>query len=205
MTVHVRPVDPAADAAVLHAWVTQPRAEFWGMSDHSVEDVTLVYRFVQDQAHLAAYLLLVDDHPLGLLQTYDPAVDEIGEWYDRAPGDVGVHLLLADDPRRAGRTPAVIAAGLDFVAQLPGCRRLVFEPDARNTASTGLLERLGCTRGPLVELRTSIAEKPAQFYFLDRERALATARGLRARPSATTPATSTSSGRSSSRPHAPSS
>lgn len=178
MTVHIRPVDPTADAALLHAWVTQPRAAFWGMSDHTVEDVALVYGWIQDQAHLAAYLLLVDHQPLGLLQTYDPAVDEIGEWYDRAPGDVGVHLFLADDPRRAGRTPAVLAAGLDFVAHLPGCRRLVFEPDARNAASVGLLERLGCARGPLVELRTSSAEKPAQFFFLDRERAREVARTL---------------------------
>ncbi|MBM0123844.1 GNAT family N-acetyltransferase [Pimelobacter simplex] len=175
MTVHVRPVDPAADAALLHAWVTQPRAQFWGMTDHTVEDVALVYGYIQDQPHLAAYLLVVDDHPVGLLQTYDPEVDEIGQWYDRLPGDVGVHLLLADDPRRAGRTPDVIAAGLDFVTHLPGCRRLVFEPDARNSASIALMERLGCTRGPLVELRTSIAEKPAQFFFLDREQALATA------------------------------
>ena len=30
MSIAVRPVDPAADAAVLHAWVTQPRARFWG-------------------------------------------------------------------------------------------------------------------------------------------------------------------------------
>ncbi len=176
MSIAVRPVDPAADAAVLHAWVTQPRARFWGMSDHSVDDVAHVYAYIHVQAHLAAYLLLSGDHPLGLLQTYDPAVDEIGRWYDRAPGDVGVHLLLADDPRRAGRTREVIAAGLDLVAHLPGCRRLVFEPDSRNTASVSLLERLGCVRGPLVELRTSVAEKPAQFFFLDRERALVLAR-----------------------------
>jgi penicillin amidase len=53
----------------------------------------------------------------------------------------------------------------------------VFEPDARNAASLSLLDRLGCSRGPLVELRTSVAEKPAQFFFLDRERALEIARG----------------------------
>jgi len=176
MTVHLRPVDPAGDAALLHAWVSQPRAAFWGMTEHSVEDVAAVYRYIQDQAHLAAYLLLVDGRPLGLMQTYDPEVDEIGQWYDRMPGDVGVHLFLADDPHRAGRTPQMLAATLDFVTALPGCRRLVFEPDARNTASVGLLERLGCQRGPLVDLRTSIAQKPAQFFFLAREAAVKIAR-----------------------------
>lgn len=172
MAVAVRPVDPDADAPLLTGWVTAERAAFWGMADLGEEDVAAVYRYIHEQEHLAAYLLVLDGVPVGLLQTYDPAVDEIGEWYDRRPGDVGVHFLLADDPRRAGRTPEVIAAATDFVAHLPGCRRLVFEPDARNAPSVSLLERLGAERGPLVELRTSIAEKPAQFFFLDRDRAL---------------------------------
>lgn len=167
MSVTVRPVDPVADVPLLTAWVTEPRAAFWGMVDLEEEDVAAIYRYVHEQAHLAAYLLELDGQPVGLFQTYDPEVDEIGEWYDRQPGDVGVHLLLADDPARAGRTPEVIAAGLDFVAHLPGCRRLVLEPDARNAPSIALMERLGAERGPLVELRTSIAEKPAQFFFLD--------------------------------------
>lgn len=179
MTVTIRPVVPTEDAALLHAWVSRPRAVFWGMSDHAPEDVAMVYRYIDEQPHLAAYLLVLDGHPVGLLQTYDPEVDEIGEWYERRPGDVGVHLLLADDHHRAGRTPEVLAAGMDFVAHLPGCRRIVFEPDARNEASVGLMERLGADRGPLVDLRTSIAEKPAQFFFLDRERALDLARGMR--------------------------
>lgn len=175
MTVTVRPVDPAADAALLTAWVTADRAAFWGMAEMGEEDVAAIYRYIDEQEHLAAYLLVLDRDPVGLLQIYDPAVDEIGEWYDRRPGDVGVHLLLAGDPRRAGRTAEVIAAGMDFVAHRPGCQRLVFEPDARNAASVGLLDRLGAERGPLVELRTSIAEKPAQFFFIDREQALAIA------------------------------
>jgi penicillin amidase len=175
MTVTVRPVDPTADAALLTRWVTAERAAFWGMNGLAEEEVRDIYVHIDEQAHLAAYLLLLDEHPVGLFQTYDPAIDEIGEWYDRRPGDVGIHLLLDADPRRAGRTNEVLAAGLDFVAGLPGCRRLVFEPDARNAASIAVMERLGCERGPLVDLRTSISEKPAQFYFLDRDRASALA------------------------------
>lgn len=169
----LRPVDPTADAALITGWVTEERAAFWGMAELSEEDVRAIYAYIDEQEHLAAYLLVLDGEPIGLLQTYDPAVDEIGEWYDRAPGDVGVHLLLAADERRAGRTTEVLAAGFDFVAHLPGCRRLVLEPDLRNAASVALLERLGAERGPLVDLRTSISEKPAQFFFLSREQALA--------------------------------
>ncbi|NYI45246.1 penicillin amidase [Nocardioides aromaticivorans] len=173
MTVVVRPVEPAADAALITGWVSVERASFWGMAGLGRAEVEEIYTYIQEQEHLAAYLLVLDDVPVGLFQTYDPQVDEIGGFYDRREGDVGVHLLLADDERRSGRTAEVLAAGLDFVAHLPGCRRIVFEPDARNHASIALMERLGAERGPLVDLRTSISEKPAQFFFLDRDRALA--------------------------------
>lgn len=172
MSVTVRHVDTDADIPLLFCWVTEPRAAFWGMGDLGEEDVAAIYTYIDEQAHLAAYVLELDSHPVGLLQTYDPVVDEIGEWYDRRPGDVGIHLLLAADEARAGRTHQVIAAGLDFVAHLPGCERLVLEPDARNAPSIALMERLGAERGPLVDLKTSISEKPAQFFFLDRARAL---------------------------------
>ncbi|MFC5729173.1 MULTISPECIES: GNAT family N-acetyltransferase [Nocardioides] len=180
MTATVRPVDPDGDAALLTSWVTTERAAFWGMTGLGEEEVARIYRYIDDQEHLAAFLVLLDGHPLGLLQTYDPAVDEIGDWYPRQDGDVGMHLLLADDPARAGRTGEVLAAMLAFLTSLPGCRRLVLEPDARNEASLALLlGRLGARRGPLVDLRTSISEKPAQFCYLDRERALAAVAELR--------------------------
>ncbi|RHW22422.1 N-acetyltransferase [Nocardioides immobilis] len=169
MSASLRPVDPATDAAMLHGWVTEERAVFWGMTDCDEARVREIYEYIDEQEHLAAYLFVVDGTPVGILQTYDPEVDEIGEWYDRQSGDVGVHLLLAAVPERAGRTAEVVAAGLAFVFGLPGCTRIVLEPDARNAPSLALMERIGAVRGPLVDMRTSIMEKPAQFYFLERD------------------------------------
>lgn len=164
--VVVRPLDPYGDAAALHAWTTAERAVFWGMRGMSVEQVAGVYSWIEAQPHLTANALEVDGKAVGILQTYDPFVDEIGQFYARLPGDVGIHLLLDDGPARRGRTNEVIAAGLAFAAGIPGMRRLVFEPDARNEASVALLDRLGAERGPLVDLKTSVSEKPAQFFFL---------------------------------------
>ncbi|WP_141015130.1 GNAT family N-acetyltransferase [Nocardioides sambongensis] len=166
--VTVRPVDPTADADLLHSWVSAERAAFWGMAGMSVTEVAEVYGWIDDQDHLAAHLLLLEGRPVGLLQTYDPFVDEIGGFYERRPGDVGVHLLLADDPARVRRTADVVAGGMRFLFGDPDCRRLVMEPDARNAASVALAERLGAERGPLVDLKTSISEKPAQFFFIPR-------------------------------------
>ena len=50
------PVDPAADAALLHGWVTQPWARFWGMGDHTEAEVREVYAFLDGLATHHAYL-----------------------------------------------------------------------------------------------------------------------------------------------------
>lgn len=164
--VVVRPLDPYGDATALHAWTTAERAEFWGMRGMTVDQVAGIYSWIDAQPHLTANALEVDGTAVGILQTYDPFVDEIGRFYGRRAGDVGIHLLLDDGPARRGRTTEVIAAGLAFAAGIPGVQRLVFEPDARNQASVALLDRIGAERGPLVELKTSVSEKPAQFFFL---------------------------------------
>ena len=128
-TVTLRPVSPVADAPLLHAWFTEPRAAFWGMASRSVEEVADIYGWIDDQDHLAASLVHLDAHPVGLLQTYDPFVDEIGEHYDRRPGDLGVHLFLADDPARAGRTPMLVEHLVGHVLADPAVQRVVLEPD----------------------------------------------------------------------------
>lgn len=181
--VVVRPVDPYGDAAALHEWTTAERAEFWGMRGMSVEEVAGIYSWIDAQPHLTANALEVGGRAVGILQTYDPFVDEIGQFYDRRPGDVGIHLLLDDGPARRGRTNEVLAAGLAYAAGIPGMERLVLEPDARNRASIALLDRLGAERGPLVELKTSVSEKPAQFFFLGIE----AVRGLVEREAASVP------------------
>lgn len=157
-----RRLDPDTDLDLVHGWVSEPRARFWGMLGKSRAEVEEIYRWIDEQEHLAAYLLEVDGAPIGLVQTYDPFVDEIGAFYDRRAGDVGVHLLLADTPARAGRTERELMRFLTWLAE-QGTRRVVLEPDADNEASVRRGLALGCTRGPVVDL----PHKRAQFLFLD--------------------------------------
>lgn len=163
MTITFRAVEPATDATTIHAWVTQPRAAFWGMLEKDLEEVEAIYTYIDEQPHLAAWLAKVDETPVAIVQTYDPFVDEIGEFYDRRPGDIGVHLFLADDPARAGHTETILTAAMAALLTDPAIRRIVLEPDAANESSIELLTRLGATLGPVVEL----PGKTAQFAFLD--------------------------------------
>jgi penicillin amidase len=170
MGYHLRPVDPGADAELTHGWVSAPRAVFWGMTDRSVEEVAWVYGYIGDQPHLAAYLVLIGAHPIGLVQTYDPEVDEVGRHYDRRPGDLGLHPLLADDPARAGHTDRILGLLADWVFQDRAVHRIVLEPDVRNTRSLARFERAVAALGPrtMVTGLPGLPDKEAQFAFITR-------------------------------------
>jgi RimJ/RimL family protein N-acetyltransferase len=159
----LRPLDPESDLDLVHRWVTEPRARYWGMTDKSRDEVGEIYGWLQIQEHLAAYLVEVGGVPLGILQTYDPFVDEIGRYYERRPGDVGVHVFLADSPARAGRSADILRFLVDWLASQPGAQRLVAEPDASNEPSVARFRSIGFRPGPVVEL----PHKVAQFLFLD--------------------------------------
>ncbi|QIX28377.1 acetyltransferase [Nocardioides sp. JQ2195] len=160
----LRPVDPATDSALLHRWVTEERARFWGMLDRSVAEVEEIYAYIDEQDHLAAHLVCWDDEPWALFQTYDPAVDEIGQFYDRLPGDIGVHLLIGPGKRPEGFTDALFAHLTTWVFSDPKVQRVVLEPDVRNEKSLNILGRLDMQVGPQV----AMPEKKAQFVFLSR-------------------------------------
>ncbi|MER6299227.1 GNAT family N-acetyltransferase [Kitasatospora sp. NPDC001539] len=171
-TVTIRPLDPAADAEVVHAWVDDERARFWGMVGRTREQVRETYEFVDSLETHHAYLVRHDGAPAALFQTYLPEHDPLGEHYPVQDGDLGVHLLVApaDAPRR-GYTHHLIAVLIAFLFADPYVRRIVAEPDVRNEKSVARLLRSGFEPGPQLDL----AEKRAQLVLLTRDRAEALA------------------------------
>lgn len=165
--VRIRPVDPAADADLLHSWVTQERARFWGMLDAGRERVLEIYEYLDSLTTHHAYLVHRDDRPVALFQTYEPEHDHVGECYDVRPGDFGIHLLIgpASGAPESGYTAKLLSAFLSFVLADPGRQRIVAEPDARNDKAIARLIRSGFTAGPEIEL----PEKRARLVFLTRE------------------------------------
>ncbi|MBD0745284.1 GNAT family N-acetyltransferase [Streptomyces sp. CBMA152] len=164
-TVRVLPLDPAGDAEVVHGWVTEERAEFWGMRDASLDDVRATYEYVASLATHHAFLVHLDDEPVGLFQTYDPAADPVGECYEVRPGDWGVHILVAPSSSpRAGFTGVLMSVLTAYAFQDPAHLRLVVEPDVRNEKSIARMVRSGFVLGPEV----TKPEKRARLAFLDR-------------------------------------
>jgi len=139
--VTLEPVDPARDAPTVHAWLAHPASAFWRMGDLDVAEVRAYLADVAGHDHQDGWLGQVDGVPAFYAETYDPSRVLLAGVHDAAPGDVGMHLLVApppDDPaaRTPGLTDAVMAAVVRFCLARDGldAARVVVEPDVRHTA-----------------------------------------------------------------------
>jgi penicillin amidase len=177
-TVRVLRLDPVADAAVVQAWVSEPRAAFWGMNGLSEEQVAEIYGHLDTLDTHRAYLLVQDGTAVGLLQTYEPGADRVSECYTVEPGDIGVHLLLAPTGAEGGRpgwSAALMAVLAQYVLVVLGRRRVVVDPDVANEKAVARFLRQGFVAGPVVVLPeidlpgVYLPEKRAQLAFLSRE------------------------------------
>ena len=159
------PVDPAAHAPVMHDFVTQRHTRFWGMSDWTVEKVREIYEFVDSLSTHHAYLILLNDRPIGIFQTFEPDADPVGERYPVQPGDVGMHLLLAPGRRPPrGLVDSLTPALARYLLADPAKDRIVVEPDVRNAMALRRLQSLGFRFDDEIDL----PDKRAQLAFLTR-------------------------------------
>ncbi|MFF4687505.1 GNAT family N-acetyltransferase [Streptomyces sp. NPDC001307] len=167
MTFTFRSVDPPKDGELLHSWVTHPKASFWMMQDAKPEDVEGAYRQIAADEHHHAYLGLRDGEPVFLMEKYDPAHRELVGLYEPAPGDVGMHFLVAPtDTPVHGFTRAVITAVMARLFEDAAVRRVVVEPDVGNKAVHALNQAVGF----VPEREIQKPEKRALLSFCTRER-----------------------------------
>lgn len=135
-----------ADAVMVAEWMNRPHlAEAWEY-DWPVE---------RWRNHLVAQLGGTYSLPLiaslngvagAYLELYRAAKDSIAPRYDVDPWDLGLHAAIADlslvNQGLASRLlPRVVA---NLFAIEPRCRRVMFDPDHRNTAARRLCEFVGC-------------------------------------------------------------
>jgi penicillin amidase len=165
MTITLTPLDPVVDLDLVHGWVTEDRAKFWGMTDHTKAEVGEVYAYLDTLTTHHAYLVRDGDVPVALFQTYQPAADPLGEFYDVRPGDLGAHLFVAPtDAPVAGFSTRLVVGLMAAVFADPSVQRIVIEPDLDNDKSIALLSRAGFVWDSVIDL----PHKKAQLGFLTR-------------------------------------
>ncbi|WP_374497512.1 GNAT family N-acetyltransferase [Vogesella indigofera] len=162
----LRPLQVPADMPLLHRWVTQDYARYWGMQQATLAEVSDAYRALQQGAHTACYLGLYHGQPAFLLECYHPAHDVLGAHYPVQTGDCGMHFLVAPPERRIpGFTRAVMRVILDFLFGDPATRRVVVEPDVRNDKIHAINRHAGFVYQQEIEL----PHKRAHLAFCTRE------------------------------------
>jgi hypothetical protein len=178
-TVRVLPLDAKGDTELVHGWVSEERASFWGMNGLTKDQVADIYVHMDSLDTHHAFLVVKDGLPAALLQTYDPEADRVSECYPVEPGDIGVHLLLAPATAQGGARPGwtagLVAAITGYVFRTLGRRRIVVDPDVRNDKAIARFVKQGFVAGPAVVLPEAdlpevyLPEKQAQLAFLSRE------------------------------------
>lgn len=173
-TIRLRPIDLELDAPVLHDWVNQDYAEFWGMKGCTLEELRSTYssRIAKRPQHKLLIGTLDDSsEPLFLLEDYRPTQDKLGQYYkDAQTTDRGFHLLVAPPGQRKHPVRSIgyyiLTAATEYFFRDPEVRRVVAEPDLRNDRMLVLCQQVGYELGPVLHL----PYKTAQIEVITRER-----------------------------------
>lgn len=154
---------------LLHGWVTDPKARFWGMLGATAAAVAEEYHRIAEHPHHHAHLGRVDGVPEFLVETYDPARSELAGLVglpELQPGDLGMHVLVAPtDQPRPGFTREVFRTVMQFCFSDAAVRRVVVEPDVGNAK----IARFNAAAGFVVAREIPLPGKTAALSFCTRE------------------------------------
>ena len=143
----VRPVDATGDAELLSEWMNRP---------HLVEAWDYPHPPSWWRSYVGAQLAGEFSRPLvvvfrgvdvAYLEVYRAAKDSIAPRYGSEPHDIGFHAAIADLRFvNRGIAPILMPRVVASLFELdPQCRRIMFDPDYRNTGARAVCEWAGCT------------------------------------------------------------
>lgn len=143
----MRLVDADRDAEMIAEWMNRPHlVEAWEY-DWPVDRWRLFLAAQLAGDYSRPYLCGFRGKDYGYVEIYRAAKDSIAPRYDVDPHDLGLHAAVAD-VRIVNKgfapilLPRIVAS---IFEQDPRCRRVMFDPDHRNTGARRLCEYAGCT------------------------------------------------------------
>jgi siderophore synthetase component/RimJ/RimL family protein N-acetyltransferase len=138
----LRAMQPA-DLPLIHAWVNQPHAGYWGLAGKSLPEVAAAYDDIRRRGQV--WIGYAEQTPSFLVETYWPGDDVVGQHYPVRESDRGMHVLVAAPAAgpRSGFTWAVFRTVMEHLFADPQVARVVVEPDIRNGKIHALNRRAG--------------------------------------------------------------
>lgn len=156
----------AEDAPLIHRWVTQDYARFWGMQQDTLAQVAQFYQQLTASDPNAAIIGLCNDEPVFLMEFYRAEQDEVGKHYPARPDDYGMHILIAPADKPLPQFSwQVFSTVMDYMFSLPQVKRVVVEPDVRNEKIHRLNKRAGFRYQHTIDM----GHKTAWLAFCQRE------------------------------------
>ncbi|ABN62197.1 GNAT family N-acetyltransferase [Shewanella baltica] len=151
-----RALDLKQNLPTLQSWFNQEYAQFWGMQGLNLAAIENLMAATQ---HKFALMGEWQGKSLFMVELYDPAHDEIGHHYRVAPGDCGMHLIIAppDGKPISGLSFKVMDAIAQLVLEKLAFNRLVVEPDQLNSKIHRLNSRVGIRYEKAIQLSTKAA------------------------------------------------
>ena len=142
----IRVVDPDVDAETVSGWMNRPHlAEAWEY-DWPPERWRGYLRAQLAGSYSRPLIGSLRGQERGYVEVYRAAKDSIAPRYDADPYDLGLHAAIADlNLVNRGFGPLLLPRLAASLFQIETrCRRIMFDPDHRNTAARRLCEFAGC-------------------------------------------------------------
>ncbi|GAA4270787.1 GNAT family N-acetyltransferase [Aquimarina gracilis] len=157
--LQIRNLDHKNDLKIIHDWVTQPYAKYWGMQKFTLAQVEKEYKEIEARQHHHVRIGMLHDLPIFLMEYYDPKSDVISNHYRVMPGDVGMHILVSPAKKKIPKfTWKVFTTVMDFLFSNSTTKRIVVEPDIANEKIHVLNSKAGFTYLKKVQLPHKIAK-----------------------------------------------
>lgn len=142
----IRLVDADADAEMVSEWMNRPHlVEAWEY-DWAPDRWRRYLQAQLDGQYSRPLIASFRGKAVGYLELYRAAKDSIAPRYAADPHDIGLHAAIADLRFvNRGMGPILLPRVVASVFELdPDCRRVMFDPDHRNTGARRVCEWAGC-------------------------------------------------------------
>ena len=143
----IRLANPDFDADQVSEWMNRPHLAAAWEYDWPPSRWRRYLRAQLDGAYSRPFIGSLRGRDLGYVELYRAARDSIATRYAADPHDLGLHAAIADEKivdRGFGPIllPRIVASVFEHE---PRCRRIMFDPDHRNTGARRMCEWAGCT------------------------------------------------------------
>ncbi len=132
------PVRLERDLRLLSLWMNDPAvAAFWELQGSPERTAGHLRAQLDGDGRSVPCLGVLDGTPMSYWEIYRADLDPLARYYPARPHDTGLHLLIGGVPDRGrGLGTTLLRAVADLVLdRRPRCRRVLAEPDVRNTPS----------------------------------------------------------------------